>query len=132
MRRWIFAGVAAAGIVALLFLFAVPRAPVVRWGENGTFANDCCGTIALSDGKMVLNDSRTVRYTIAKDAEGPYVMPESSVGVVRDQGFEVDGTRSIVKLRLDKLPQPTRIVVYWGSVPFAFTRQAPLRRATPE
>jgi hypothetical protein len=99
---------------------------VVGAEANGTFANDCCGTIELANGKMVLNDQRTVRYTIGKDAEGPFVLPKSYVGVVRDQGFEVDGTRSIVKLRLDRLPQPTTIVVTWGNAPFVFTRQVSL------
>ena len=125
MRRWIIAGVvAAAGIVALLFVF-VFNEPVVKAGENGTFANDCCGTIQLSDGKMLLNDQQTVRYTVAKDAKGPYILPYTYVGVVRDEGFDMDGTRSTIKLRLDRLPGPTRIVVYEGLRPYTFTRQAP-------
>jgi len=126
MRRWIIAGVvAAAGIVALLFVF-VFNEPVVKAGENGTFANDCCGTIQLSDGKMLLNDQQTVRYTVAKDAKGPYILPYTYVGVVRDEGFDMDGTRSTIKLRLDRLPAPTRIVVYEGLRPYTFTRLAPV------
>jgi hypothetical protein len=132
MRRWIIAGMVAAGIaVALLLAFAFSNEPVVKSGENGTFANDCCGTVELSDGKMLLNDQRTVRYTVAKDAEGPYILPKTYVGVVPYQGFEVDGTRSIVKLRLDRLPRPTSIEINWGAVPFVFTRQASARRAEP-
>ena len=128
MRRWIIAGiVAAAGILALLLVF-VFNEPVVNAGENGTFANDCCGTIQLSDGKMLLNDQQTVRYAVAKDAKGPYVLPYTYVGVVRDEGFDMDGTRSTIKLRLDRLPGPTRIVVYEGLRPYTFTRQAPTPR----
>jgi len=128
MRRWIIAGMVAVSIAALLLLFfAYPKEPVVKAGENGTFANDCCGTIQLSDGEMLLNDQQTVRYTVAKDAKGPYILPKTYVGVV---GYEVDGTRSTVKLRLDRLPGPTSIVLYWGAAPYVFTRQ-PARRTEP-
>lgn len=116
-----------AGVVALLFLMVFLNKPVVKAGENGTFANDCCGTIKLSDGKMLLNDQQTVRYTVAKDAKGPYIQPYTYVGVVLYEGFDVDGTRSRIKLRLDRLPSPTRIVLYEGLTPYVFTRQ---RRAT--
>jgi hypothetical protein len=124
MRRWIIAGMVAAGIVVLLLLFVFLNEPVVKAGENGTFANDCCGTIKLSDGKMLLNDKQTVRYAVAKDAKGPYILPYTYVGVVRDEGFEVDGSRSTAKLRLDRLPRPTRIVVYEGLRPYVFEREA--------
>jgi hypothetical protein len=127
MRRWIIAGMVAAGIVVLLLLFVLPNEPVVKAGEDGTFANDCCGTIKLSDGKMLLNDKETVRYTVAKDAKGPYILPYTYVGIVLDEGFEVDGTRSTIKLRLDRLPSPTKIVLYEGLRPYIFTRHAPAR-----
>src|SRR3954453_14457429 len=126
MRRWIIVGVVAAGIVMLLLVF-VFNEPVVKAGEKGTFANDCCGTIKLSDGKMLLNDQQTIRYTVAKDAKGPYILPYTYVGIVLDEGFEVDGTRSTIKLRLDRLPGPTRIVLYEGLRPYIFTRHAPAR-----
>jgi hypothetical protein len=127
MLRWIIGGVVASSIVVLLLLFVFLNEPVVKAGENGTFANDCCGTIKLSDGKMLLNDSQAVRYTVAKDAKGPYILPYTYVGVVLDEGFEMDGTRSTVKLRLDRLPSPTKIVLYEGLRPYIFTRHAPLR-----
>lgn len=125
IRLWIIAGTVAAGLVASLVLLSPSSQPAVKAGENGTFANDCCGTIALADGKMLLNDSRSVRYTVARDAQGPYVLPKSYVGIVPYEGFEVDGTRSTVKLRLDRLPGPTSIEVYWGPQPFVFTRERP-------
>jgi hypothetical protein len=126
MRRWIIAGIVAAGIAVLLLVF-LSNEPAVKAGENGTFANDCCGTIALSDGEMLLNDNQTLRYTVEKDAKGPYILPYTYVGVVRDEGFEIDGTRSTIKLRLDRLPRPSRIVVYEGLRPYVFTRHAPAR-----
>jgi hypothetical protein len=131
MRRWIIVGMVAAGIVVLLLLFVFLNEPVAKAGENGTFANDCCGTIKLSDGKMLLNNQQTLRYTVAKDAKGPYILPYTYVGVVRDEGFEMDGSRSTIKLRLDRLPWPTRIVLYDGLRPYIFTRHAPARGTEP-
>lgn len=124
MQRWIISGVVGAGAVALLLFLTLRHGPVVKAGEDGTFANDCCGTIKLADGKMLLNDQQTVRYTVARDAVGPYILPRTYVGVVPYQGFDVDGTRSILKLRFDKLPVPTRIELYAGSTPYRFTRRA--------
>jgi hypothetical protein len=125
MRRWIIAGMVGAGIVVLLLLVVFLNEPVVKAGENGTFENDCCGTVELSDGKMLLNDQETVRYTVARDAKGPYILPSTYVGVVPDEGFAVDGTQSTAKLRLDRLPSPTRIVLYHGLLPYIFKRHAP-------
>lgn len=125
MRFRIISGMVGAAFVALLLLFVFSNKPVVRAGENGTFANDCCGTVTLVDGKMLLNDQQSVRYTVAEDAKGPYILPRTFVGVVLYEGFAVDGTRSTVKLRLDRLPGPTRIVLYEGLRPYVFTRQPP-------
>jgi hypothetical protein len=129
MRRGIFAAMVAAGVVvALLLLLASFNEPVAKAGENGVFENDCCGTIQLSDGKMLLNDQQIIRYTVAKDAKGPYILPSTYVGIVRDEGFEMDGTRSTAKLRLDRLPGPTSIVIYEGLRPFVFTRHVRYRQ----
>ena len=124
MQRWIIAGMVGAGAVVALFVLVLLRQPAVKAGENGTFANDCCGTIKLADGKMLLNDQQTVRYAVKRDAVGPYLLPYTYVGVVPYEGFDVDGTRSILKLRFDKLPAPTSIELYDGSKPYRFTRQA--------
>jgi len=127
MRRWIIWGMVAAVIVVVVLLFVLSNAPVVKAGEDGTFANDCCGTVKLSDGKMLLNDQRTVGYSVGRDAKGPYILPDTYVGVVLDEGFAVDGTTSAIKLRLDRLPGPTSIVVFEGLRPYVFTRHAPAR-----
>jgi hypothetical protein len=122
MRRWIIVGMVGAGIAASLFFLTLPHQPAVKAGEDGTFANDCCGTIKLADGKMLLNDQQVVRYTVARDGAGPYLLPHTYVGVVPYEGFDVDGTRSILKLRFDRLPAPNRIELYDGSTPYSFTR----------
>ena len=124
MWRWITLGVALVGGALIATLAIMVPDPVVRNGENGTFTNDYCGTITLADGEMLLNDQRTIRYSVARDAVGPYVLPKVYVGAVPDIGFDVDGTRSILKLRLDRLPAPTKIVLHEGLTPYEFVRQA--------
>ncbi|MFD1950309.1 hypothetical protein ACFSGX_05970 [Sphingomonas arantia] len=128
MWRKIIPGVVAAGTAVYLGFLIVPHGPAVKAGENGTFSNDCCGTFELSDGKMILNGETSVRYTVAADANGPYILPRIDVGTMPDHGFAVDGSRSVRKLRLDRLPGPTRITLYEGIIPYVFTRKAPRRR----
>ena len=123
-RRSVILGSFSAGTALSVGLLVVPREPPAKTGEKGTFANDCCGTFELSDGKMVLNGVRTVRYTVASDAVGPYILPRTDVGTMPDHGFAVDGSRSIRKLRLDRLPGPTRITLYEGLIPYVFIRKA--------
>lgn len=69
-------------LVVLLFL----HAPPVGVGENGLFGNDCCGTVELVDGEMLLNDKQIIRYVVAEDADGPYILPRTSVRVVSNKG----------------------------------------------
>lgn len=128
MRRVISIGIAAAGTVLLIALLVFMRKPVVGVGEDGLFANDCCGTVKLAGGKMLLNDQRTVSYVVARDADGPYILPRVDVGVVADQGLDVDGTRSVRRLRLDRLPTPTRITLHEGLTPYVFKRSTPRLR----
>ena len=125
MALSILAVITLASILALSSLGRASHERVVKVGENGTFENDCCGTLRLVDGKMLLNDAQDVRYTVGRDAKGPYILPDTFVGIVQYQGFEVDGTRSTRKLRLDRLPQPTRIALYEGVgvTPYVFARR---------
>jgi hypothetical protein len=78
---------------------------------------------------MLLNDQATVRYTIGKDARGPFVLPYTYVGVVQDEGFGIDGSRSTAKLRLDRLPGPTKIAIYEGLRPYIFKKRERARTA---
>jgi hypothetical protein len=43
-------------------------------------------------------------------------------GAVEDQGFEADGTRPPLKLRLDGMPHPNRLVLYAGRISYIFSR----------
>ena len=125
MRRGISIGGVAAGTVLLIALFVFLRKPVVDAGANGLFANDFCGTIKLTDGEMLLNDQQTISYIVGRDADGPYILPRFDVGVVSDQGLDVDGTRSVRKLRLDRLPSATKLTLHEGLTPYVFKRLTP-------
>jgi D-serine deaminase-like pyridoxal phosphate-dependent protein len=123
-KRWIIAAIAAAAAAAALAAWLLLAHRGTDGAENGLFANDCCGTVRLESGTLALNDSQKVRYTIARDGAGAYVLPAYYVGAVEDQGFEVDGTRPALKLRLDRMPHPSRLVLYAGRISYIFTRKA--------
>lgn len=125
MRRAISIGAITAGTVLLIALFFFLRKPVVDAGANGLFANDFCGTINLADGKMLLNDQQTISYIVGRDEYGPYILPRFDVGVVSDRGLDVDGTRSVRKLRLDRLPSATKLTLHEGLTPYVFKRMMP-------
>jgi len=125
MRRAISIGAVAAGAVLLIALLVFLRKPVVDASANGLFANDFCGTIKLADGEMLLNDQQTISYIVGRDAEGPYILPRFDVGVVSDQGLDVDGTRSVRKLRLDRVPLATKLTLHEGLTPYVFKRMKP-------
>jgi hypothetical protein len=118
----------AAAILLPLAYFLLRPAPAAGT-ENGAFAADCCGTLRLENGRMLLNGRQSVRYSVGRDAAGPYVLPAAYVGAFEDEGFEVDGTRPTVKLRLDRLPAPRTITLYHGTKPLTFEREA--ERARP-
>jgi hypothetical protein len=124
MTRWKIGAVGTAAVfLATLALLYRPAAQVGY--ENGMFPNDCCGTLELRDGGMILNDKQAIRYIVGHDARGPYVLPRAYVGGFEQIGFEIDGTRPATKLRLDRLPHPTRILLYEGSRPYIFKRKDP-------
>jgi hypothetical protein len=119
MARWMLAGAGAvAGLLLLLFLWA----PAAASGEEGVFANDCCGTLELKQGRLVLNGKPSVAYDLGRDSAGPYVRPRTYVGAFEDRGFEIDGTRPSLRLRLDRLPAPQHILLFEGSRRYLFKR----------
>ena len=128
MRRVLSIVVVASGTVLLVALFLFLREPVVDASANGLFANDFCGTIKLADGEMLLNEQQTITYIAGRDADGQYILPRFDVGAVSDQGLDVDGTRSVRKLRLDRLPSPTKLTLHEGLTPYVFKRVTPSLR----
>jgi len=124
-KRWIIAAAAVAALAAAALAAWLLLAHRGTDGvENGVFANDCCGTVRLESGTLALNDSQKVHYTIQRDAAGAYLLPAYYVGAVEDQGFEIDGTRPALKLRLDRMPHPNRLVLYAGRISYIFSRKA--------
>jgi hypothetical protein len=118
-----FAGFAGTGAILLGLLMHKPA----QAGDvvDGIFAHDCCGTLALQSGRMVINNKQAIAYTIARDETGPYITPVTYVGPWEDRGFEVDGTRPAVKMRLDRLPKPTSLVLVAGRSTYIFKRENP-------
>ncbi|HEX8573665.1 MAG TPA: hypothetical protein VF759_13045 [Allosphingosinicella sp.] len=123
---------AAAAIVAAVGGGVLLLRPAPASGlENGRFEADCCGTIELRDGEMLLNGRQTVRYDVGRDSQGPYLLPRTYyVGGLDARGFEVDGTRPVLKLRLDRLPAPETILLPADGPDFLMKREP--ARAGPE
>lgn len=120
--RWIgaaFVALAAAGLG--LFFFLPSKSPALS--ANGVYENDCCGEVSLKDGRMVLNDKKFVTYVVGRDEAGPYILPKTYVGTWEDRGFEIDGSRPPIKLRLDRLPKPARIEIPAARGSYRFERK---------
>ena len=122
-RLAILSGGAAALAAAAVAAFLLMRGPPPSSGEEGTFENDCCGTVTVAEGRLSVNGSHAIRYDVGRDARGPYLLPSTYVGVVEDQGFEVDGSQAALKLRLDRLPGPQAIQLSMGTRLFVFRKK---------
>jgi len=122
-RLAIWSGGGGALAAAAVAAFLLTRGPPPSSGEEGTFQNDCCGTVTVAQGRLSVNGSQGVRYDVGRDAHGPYLLPRTYVGVVEDQGFEIDGTQATRKLRLDRLPAPQAIELPMGTRAFVFRKK---------
>jgi hypothetical protein len=120
--RWKI-GAAGIVVVALTALVLLSRPSAPRGLENGSFVNDCCGSLRLQDGALILNGKEATRYTVGRDARGAYVLPRRYVGGMDNIGFEIDGSRPATKLRLDRIPNPTNVLVPGGRATFIFERR---------
>lgn len=123
--RWVIAAVALAALTATGLTLFVREPGLSSDLANGTYSNDCCGTIELRDGQMTANGANWVSYAIEQDEQGPYILPRTFVGT-QDRGIVLDGSRPVLKLRLDTLPNPTRIEVpgLWGPDSFVRTERS--------
>ena len=130
-RGTILAAAVVAAAAVLLSLFFLgnrgPRAGPVGDGADGAYWHDCCGTIELRRGELLLEGAERVSYTIGSDEAGPYVLPDTYVGTWEHRGFETDGSRPPLKLRLDKFPKPERIVLPAASGSYSFKREVKRR-----
>jgi hypothetical protein len=122
-RLAILSGGTAALAAAAVAGFLLMSGPPPSSGEEGTFENDCCGTVTVVRGRLSVNGSQAIRYDVGRDAHGPYLLPRTYVGVVDDQGFEIDGSQAPMKLRLDRLPGPEAIQLRMGTRAFVFRKK---------
>ena len=122
-RLAIWSGGGGALAAAAVAAFLLMRGPTSSSGEEGTFQNDCCGTVTVAQGRLSVNGSQAIRYDVGRDAQGPYLLPRTYVGVVEDQGFEIDGSQATRKLRLDRLPGPQAIQLEMGTRAFVFRKK---------
>ena len=125
MRPWLWIGLAVGLTAAVLLAAFMLRGPgLAADAANGSYVHDCCGTLTLDDGVMSFGESRkTVRYSVGRDEAGPYVLPVTYVGPWEERGFEIDGSRPALKLRLDTLPAPATIEIGDGRKIYSLTRK---------
>jgi hypothetical protein len=120
----------AAGIVAIVLLTALllVRKPSPPSGlENGDFANDCCGSLTLREGQIILNGKSATSYTIGHDADGFYILPRNYVGGFDEIGFEIDGSRAAARSHIAyRTSHPKSLLVPGGSKTYRFKRRLPV------
>jgi hypothetical protein len=109
-------------VVVAMSVFLL-KTPASSGLENGSFENDCCGSLRLRDGDMLFNDHQATHYTVGRDARGAYVLPSSYVGGLDGIGFEIDDARPVTKLRLDRVPNPTSLLVQGGGKTYMFKKR---------
>ena len=126
--RWIASAqpatraVASAAFALLLIasaFFMLRPASAAGGAADGTYENDCCGELVIRDGQLILGNAKPVEFELKKDEAGFYLLPSTYVGTWEDRGFEVDGTRAPLKLRLDAAARAIRLPATHGSRLFA-------------
>lgn len=93
LKRLMIVGIAA-WVAYGLSIFAIPlSAPSLPLKlADGSYQNDCCGSIILANGQMTLA-GKQVSYVVESDKRGAYVLPPYYVGasatgfVIRPKGF---------------------------------------------
>ena len=125
MRPWRWIGPAIGVATAVLVALFLLRDPGLSAdAANGSYVHDCCGTMTLQDGVMSFGESRKkVSYSVGRDKAGPYILPVTYVGPWEERGFEIDGSRRPVRLRLDRLPGPNTIALGDGRKSYLLTRK---------
>lgn len=134
MRRGVrIAGAGAVAVAGLaLTAFFMRPTGLATDSADGTFEHDCCGTVVLRGGTMTLGGERSVSYVVGRDRDGPYILPATFVGTWEQDGFEIDGTRDPMKIRLDTLPRPTKIQIADVAKSYVFTRKKPRAVLQPD
>lgn len=115
-HRWMISGATVVALTAAGFILLTREWAPPSDLANGIYSNDCCGTVELRDGNLIANGVELVSYTVQQDDLGPYLLTRTFVGT-EDRGIVLDGGRPVLKLRLDRLPNPTRVSLpgLWGA-----------------
>ena len=120
-------GKIAGGLVAVAALFLVARSLIIPESlipigqANGTYANDCCGTLTLRDGTMRIG-KREIAYVIERDKNGAYLLPRLYVGVDPRYGLQIERSKYPLMLRLDDEKHPKDISILGNDDEYHFTR----------
>ena len=122
------AGASGVAILAVLLLAIWLFLPMLRANgptdqAEGDFSHDCCGILRLDHGNILLNGKQKVAFSVGRDPGGPFILPKTYIGAFEDIGFEVDGTRPPIKLRLDRLPEPNTILIREGRKLYLLKRE---------
>ncbi|MFM5884354.1 MAG: hypothetical protein ACKOQ3_03305 [Novosphingobium sp.] len=89
---------------------------------NGTFTNDCCGDIVLSNGTMTVAGQK-IGYGIDQDKVNTFVMTEYYVGPSRN-GFVIERGHYPLKMYLDTRHNPSEIRLISSDGTYSFRRVA--------
>jgi hypothetical protein len=106
---WIGVGLVAASTISAAALVLGREQGLPHGSANGEYAHDCCGSLVLKNSEMVLGGKIKVGYVLGRDEAGPYILPDRFVGTWEERGFQLDGSRPPLKLRLDTLPKPASV-----------------------
>ena len=101
---------------AVIALTDEPRLPIGI--ANGSYSNDCCGSIVLKDGVMAVANQR-ISYIIERDKGGPYVLPKTYVGA-SNKRFVIKSDADALKLRLDDPVNPHQVELLDIDAAFAY------------
>ena len=121
-RGWMIWSAALAALSATaIALFYYYESGLPSHSADGFYSNDCCGTIELRGGHLLVNGIELVSYSVQRDDQGPYILPRAFVGA-ESGGVVLDGGRRVMKLRLNVLPNPNRIAIPSPRGPDSFER----------
>jgi hypothetical protein len=122
LRYWAGTGFGLVILAICMVLFLREPAIAVT-AANGTYVNDCCGELLVRDGNLSFGTEKSVSFAIGRDESGPFILPATYIGPWEESGFEVDGSRPPLKLRLDALPNPATIELYAAGHPYSFKKK---------
>ena len=126
IRGWVSVSIILAVFAAWLHIAFVGEERLPLGIADGSYANDCCGTIQLQNGRLFTKQGHEVGYVVERDKGGAYVLPAAFVGIQDGKEVQVDSGYPLT-LRLDAAPNPTTIELNdtGRGMGYVFKRQGP-------